>query len=132
MGDIDHCTALDVSAHTLIPPCRLYQVCYSRRMDRYAVPDPMAEDALARLGRNIAAWRKLHTLTQVELARRAGVSRPVVTRLERGEEGVGIGALMRVLGVLRLDDAVAEATDPFETRFGRELVERTLVQRVRR
>lgn len=101
-------------------------------MDRYAVADPMAERALSRVGESVAAWRKLHKLTQEELARRAGISRPVVTRLERGDEGVGIGALMRVLAVLRVDDGVLEALDPMSTRFGRELADRTRVLRVRR
>ena len=95
-------------------------------------PDPVAENALRGLGDDIVAWRKLHLLTQEQLARRAGVSRPVVTRLERGEEGVGIGALMRVLVVLGVENDILTALDPYQSRFGRELADRAQVQRVRR
>lgn len=100
-------------------------------VDRYQ-PDPVAENALRGLGDHVVAWRKLHLLTQEQLAQRAGVSRPVVTRLERGEEGVGIGALMRVLVVLGVENDILAALDPYQTRFGRELADRAQVQRVRR
>lgn len=96
------------------------------------MPDPIAESTLKELGESVASWRKLHRLTQEDLARRAGISRPVLTRLERGEEGVGIGALVRVLGVLGVEDNLIEALDPYRTQFGRDLAERTQVQRVRR
>lgn len=99
--------------------------------ERY-LPDPLAENALRDLGAKVAAWRKLQLLTQVDLARRAGVSRPVITRLERGEDGVGIGALLRVLVVLGIENDLLAALDPYQSRFGRELAERTQVQRVRR
>ena len=100
-------------------------------VERYQ-PDPVAENALRGLGDDIVSWRKLHLLTQEQLAQRAGVSRPVVTRLERGEEGVGIGALMRVLVVLGVENDILAALDPYQSRFGRELADRAQVQRVRR
>lgn len=102
------------------------------RMDTRYLPDPVAEAALRDLGDHLAAWRKLHVLTQEQLAARAGVSRPVITRLERGEDGVGIGALMRVLIVVGIENDVLAAADPAQTRFGRELTSRTRAQRVRR
>ena len=101
-------------------------------MERRYYPDPIAENALVELGSHIASWRKLQRLTQESLAKRAGISRPVLTRLERGEEGVGIGALMRVLIVLGRENDLLAAIDPLQTTFGRQLAERTLVQRVRR
>lgn len=100
-------------------------------MDRY-LEDPAADENVRAIGESIASWRKIHRLTQEQLAARAGVSRPVVTRLERGEDGVGIGALMRVAAILGIDDRLTQAVDPMETRFGRELAERTTVARVRR
>lgn len=96
------------------------------------MPDPLVDIALERLGGHIAAWRKLQQLTMAQLAKRAGVSTPVVARLEKGQEGVGIGALLRVLSVLGLADNLATALDPYEDRYGRELAHRTTVQRVRR
>ncbi|HOA27343.1 MAG TPA: helix-turn-helix transcriptional regulator [Arachnia sp.] len=99
--------------------------------ERYSIPDHKTERALGDLGESIASWRKLHQLTQEQLAKRAGISRPVLTKLERGDEGVGIGALFRVLRVLQLDGDVLEAMSPFTSRFGWDLAERTQVQRVR-
>ncbi|MBK8461429.1 MAG: helix-turn-helix transcriptional regulator [Micropruina sp.] len=100
-------------------------------VERYQ-PDPVAENALRTLGEHVSAWRKLHLLTQQQMATRAGVSKPVITRLERGDAGVGIGALMRVLIVIGIENEILTALDPYQTRFGRELVARTQVQRVRK
>lgn len=96
------------------------------------LPDPVAESVLRELGSSVATWRKLHQLTQVQLATRAGVSRPVITRLERGDQGVGIGALVRVLTVFGVEDDLLAAIDPYQSRFGRQLAQRAEVQRVRR
>lgn len=100
-------------------------------MDRY-LEDPAADENVRAIGRSVASWRKIHRLTQEQLAARAGVSRPVITRLERGEPGVGVGALMRVAAILGFEDRLVQAADPLETRFGRELAARTTVARVRR
>lgn len=99
---------------------------------RRYLPDPVAESALRELGSAVATWRKLHQLTQVQLATRAGVSRPVITRLERGDEGVGLGALVRVLAVFGIENDLLSAIDPYQTKFGRQLAQRAEVQRVRR
>lgn len=57
--------------------------------------------SLPRLARSVKRLRLDRGLTQVELARRAGVSRVWIINLERGEtEGLEIGRLMRVLDEL--------------------------------
>lgn len=96
------------------------------------MPDPLVDLALEQVGGYISAWRKLQRLTMAQLATRAGVSTPVIARLEKGHEGVGIGALMRVLSVLELTDNLTRALDPYQDRYGRELAHRTTVQRVRK
>ncbi|MDO5735346.1 MAG: helix-turn-helix domain-containing protein [Propionibacteriaceae bacterium] len=101
-------------------------------MERYQIPDPLVEMTLEQIGGYLSAWRKLQQLTMAQLAKRAGVSTPVVARLEKGQEGVGIGALMRVLSVLELTDNLTRALDPYQDRYGRELAHRTTVQRVRK
>lgn len=92
----------------------------------------MAELSLQGIGQHLASWRRLHRLTQEDVARRAGVSRPVITRLEKGADGVGLGAFVRVLMVLGIEPGVVRALDPFETEFGRQLAARTEVERVRK
>lgn len=96
------------------------------------MPDPLVDITLEQLGGYISAWRKLQQMTMAQLAKRAGVSTPVVARLEKGHEGVGIGALMRILSVLGLTDNLTSALDPYQDRYGRELAHRTTVQRVRK
>lgn len=96
------------------------------------MPDPAADVVLSRIGQNLASWRKLHRLTQQQVADRAGVSQPVIARLEHGEPGVGIGALVRVAAIVGISEELLAATDPYQTSFGRALSERTQVQRVRR
>lgn len=99
--------------------------------ERVRAYDPVAEATLRELGESVVAWRKLHRLTQEQVARRAGIARVTLTRLERGEEGVGIGALVRVLSVLGLDEDLREMMNPYRTQFAAALAERTMVQRVR-
>ena len=47
--------------------------------------------------------RERRRMPAVEMAERAGVSRMVIYKIEHGDLSVGVGALIRVLGVLGLD-----------------------------
>ncbi len=66
---------------------------------------------VAELGRLIAQARKEKQVTQVELARRAGLSRATVDALENARTSdIGISRLIRILGVLGLELVVRPAT----------------------
>jgi transcriptional regulator with XRE-family HTH domain len=82
-------------------------------------------------GDDLATWRKLRGLTQAQLADRAGISRDTLARLERGDGGVSIENLLRVLRALGVLAAFSHALDPFETDVGRLRSEERLPQRVR-
>jgi len=87
--------------------------------------------AQARIGADLATWRRLRRLTAVEVADRAGVSVSTVGRLERGD-GASLEhtlAVARALGVL---EELAGAVDPYETDVGRARADEALPQRVRR
>lgn len=56
---------------------------------RYSRP---TKEALALLGRMIRAGRIERSWSAQELAERAGISRPLLHRIERGDPGCGIGA----------------------------------------
>lgn len=92
---------------------------------------PAVRRALRQLAGDIAVWRRLRGLTQVQLADRAGVSRDTLTRLEKGDGGVGTENLLRVLRALGILDSVTAALDPYASDVGRLRSEQRLPQRVR-
>lgn len=57
---------------------------------------------LAELGRRLAKVRLDRNVTQVELAKRAGVSKRTVERLESGAVGVQLSCLIRICRALDL------------------------------
>lgn len=59
---------------------------------------------LKEIGQRVASARKENRLTQVELATRAGVSRPTIDLLENGRATeIGYSKLTRILAVLGLE-----------------------------
>jgi transcriptional regulator with XRE-family HTH domain len=87
--------------------------------------------AARQVGENIATWRKLQNLTGEQLAERAGVSRPTISKLEHGDLGVGLGVFLEVLRALGQLDPLVQATDPYETDLGRIRSGENVRQRVR-
>ena len=63
------------------------------------------EHILEQLGKRIESSRIDHNLTQAQLSREAGISRPTVQRLEGGRD-VNLSSLLRVLRVLGLLDRI--------------------------
>lgn len=92
---------------------------------------PPVRRGLRDVASSAATWRKLRGLTQVQLADRAGVSRDTIVRLERGDGGVSLENLLRILRVLGILDSLPQALDPYETDVGRLRSEEQLPQRVR-
>src|SRR6218665_2428584 len=84
------------------------------------------------IGSQLAAWRKLRGLTAQQVADRAGITRQTVARLEHGDLAVGMAVFLNVCRALGVLDRVVEATDPYETAFGRARSDQTLPKRVRR
>lgn len=87
--------------------------------------------ALRDVAGDVATWRRLRGLTQVQLADRAGVSRDTLTRLEGGDGGVSIENLLRVLRALGILASVSAALDPYASDIGRLRSEQQLPRRVR-
>jgi transcriptional regulator with XRE-family HTH domain len=92
---------------------------------------PAIRRATRTLADDIAAWRKLKGLTQVQLADRAGVGTATLARLEKGEGGASVENLLKVLRALGVLDTVLKALDPYESDVGRLRASQTLPQRVR-
>jgi transcriptional regulator with XRE-family HTH domain len=83
------------------------------------------------IAEHIATWRKLRGLTQTQVAERADVARTTIQSLERGEGGVSVENLLRVLRALGLLDKIPSALDPFESDLGRLRSDENLPRRVR-
>ncbi len=64
---------------------------------------PRLRRILETLGENIRLARLRRRLSAEQVAERAGISRPTLAAIERGEPGVGIGNYLEVLRVLGLD-----------------------------
>lgn len=88
-------------------------------------------DAIARLGRNIATARARRQLRQEDLARKAGISRPTLSRIESGELGTQISAYVAVLWALGLHEGVGALGAPETDIEGRTLEAARRGERVR-
>ena len=87
---------------------------------------------LGDVGGSIRRWRLMQSLKAAELAQRAGISRTTLQKIERGDPGVSIGAVMSVMQALGQLDHVAESFDPLSTDVGRLRSTESLPERVRR
>lgn len=98
------------------------QLCILFSMSKRTVPPYPRYAHLARsLGARIRAARLRRRMSQVEMAERMGVDRNTLMSLERGELSVGLGVLVRALGVTGLDQDLARVAA--EDEVGRRLVD---------
>ncbi|MFO0293263.1 MAG: helix-turn-helix domain-containing protein [Rhodospirillales bacterium] len=72
---------------------------------------PRAKLALEALGRDVRGARLRRGIAVADLAIRAGTSASSVSRLERGDPGVGIGTLADVLVALGMVDRLTDMID---------------------
>jgi transcriptional regulator with XRE-family HTH domain len=68
---------------------------------------PRVVRALAELGENIRLARQRRNLSASLLSERAGMTRPTLRAIERGEPGVTLGSYANVLHCLGLDGDLA-------------------------
>ena len=82
------------------------------------------------MGERIQVARLRRRLTVTEMAERMGVSRPTLNRLEQGDLSVGLGVLVRALGVLGLEEDLEALAANDE--LGRRLADAAITTRRRR
>lgn len=87
---------------------------------------------LGEVGGSIRQWRLMQSLKAEEVAERAGISRSTLQKIERGEPGVSVGAVLSVMQALGQLDHIVEAFDPLSTDIGRLRSAEKLPSRVRR
>lgn len=68
-----------------------------------------AREALVLLGNLVKEGRRARRFTAGELAERAGISRPLLRRIEAGDPGCGIGAVFEVAAIVGIPLFEADA-----------------------
>lgn len=86
---------------------------------------------VARVGANIATARINRRWRQEDLARRAGLTRRVIMRIESGHLGVGMGAYVAALHALGLDRGVDELASVSRDLEGQTLAAARGAKRIR-
>lgn len=90
---------------------------------------PKVAARLKVLGENLRLARLRRRITSLQLAQRAGISRPTLSKLEKGDPGVSLAAFANVMFCLGLDsDLEAVALDD---ALGRRLMDADLSLRKR-
>lgn len=87
--------------------------------------------ALRKIGADIRDARRRRRLPMAVVADRALITRPTLTKIEKGDPAVGLGVYATVLFTLGLLDRLPGIADPGEDSVGLALEEERLPQRVR-
>lgn len=96
---------------------------------RKYTPVPILNKVLSMVGGNIKLARLRRRLSARQVAERAGLSRTTVVAIEKGADGVSIGAYLQVLFVLGLEKDLLKigSDDP----LGRKLQDAKMIVRER-
>ena len=99
-------------------------------MNTKTIPIP-ASRALRKLGEDIKNARKRRRITTKLASERASISRTALTKIEKGDAGVSIGAYAKVLFILGLVSHLADMVDITVDKLGQTLETEHLPKRVR-
>ena len=87
--------------------------------------------ALKRLGEDLRDARKRRRIPMWLAAERASISRATLSKIEKGDEGVSLGAYARILFILGMIHRLAELIDPKFDELGLGLEAESLPKRIR-
>lgn len=99
-------------------------------MDSKIIPIP-ASRALKKLGEDLKNARKRRRITTKLAAERANISRTTLTKIEKGDAGVSIGAYAKMLFILGLISQLADMVDIRFDKLGQTFETEHLPERVR-
>lgn len=87
--------------------------------------------ALKRLGQDLRDARKRRRIPMQLAAERAAISRATLSKIEKGDEGVSLGAYAKILFVLGMIQQLAELADLKFDELGLGLEAESLPKRIR-
>ena len=87
--------------------------------------------ALKKLGQDISDARRRRRIPTNLMAKRAGISRATISKIEKGEPATSIGGYAAVLFVLDMTNRLRDLVDAVHDLTGRELQDEQLPQRIR-
>ena len=90
---------------------------------------PRAQKTISILGENIKLARLRRKFSAEQVAERANISRPTLVSIEKGYPNVTIGAYVKVLSVLGLENDLMEVAK--DDKLGRRLQDAKLTVRER-
>jgi transcriptional regulator with XRE-family HTH domain len=90
-----------------------------------------AQKALRKLGKDISDARRRRRITMELMAERAGFSRITLSKIEKGDASVSMGAYASALFVIGIVNHLAQVADATHDIVGRELEEENLPKRIR-
>jgi transcriptional regulator with XRE-family HTH domain len=99
-------------------------------MDIKNTPIPVNR-ALKKFGQDLRDARKRRRITMQLAAERAGISRATLSKIEKGDEGVSLGAYAKILFVLGMIERLVELADPTFDILGLGLESDNLPKRIR-
>ncbi len=94
------------------------------------LPIPV-QKALRRLGKDINNARRRRRIAMELMSERAGFSRITLSKIEKGDPSVSMGAYAAALFVLGMTDHLAQIAAAADDIVGRELEEENLPKRIR-
>lgn len=99
-------------------------------MDIKNTPFPVKR-ALKKLGQDLRDARKRRRITMELAAERAAISRATLSKIEKGDDGVSLGAYAKILFVLGMIERLVELADPTFDILGLGLEADNLPKRIR-
>lgn len=99
-------------------------------MDVRSTPNPVRR-ALKKLGQDICDARKRRRIPMHLAAERASISRATLSKIEKGDEGVSIGAYVKIFFILGLLDKISDLADARFDKYGLDLDSENLPKRIR-
>ena len=89
------------------------------------------ERALQKLGKDLCDARKRRRIPMSLAAERAGISRITLSKIEKGDRGVSLGAYAAVMFTMGMIDRLADLVDQRHDAIGMELDAESLPKRIR-